>query len=495
MIDIRIEDFNEEKRKVLELLAEKSELEYVNINDDSVEIFLEGYNAYTLSIVLKGVTKCSLKEEMWLIDSNIVYLQDESCYSYNGIFIREGEEAPFDVYFNDVDVIMEVFDCTKEATYAGDIWEIIRQSSRSICDKADISKKFINNKEEVLIPLIKEIDNLQFAIYRVYAEEIRRNFPNLKELSEKYGYKELVKLFERIDECCIDNSKRSKRKYTATANMILNEMNLSKYAALWYDIWEKIKDSQKDYPSKIDIKCPAQEIQRVHQTITEKLRANGYEGEYPDFVKVGDIKKVHLVNSYGISYFTGLRKDIKFFIHCGEIEVEGKLYIEFVCGTDLRKNDSGSNIYDCMFNTKGRTNFVAMIPYFGYIENETDDNNLGLEDMELQSLNNDIELAMRISEYKKLTKKEKDRVYGWALGISAFLTCFILMGGLFAMMFIPAMMLFCAVMVLPVGGIQAMLDVTIGMPWMWIGGFAFCWIGFGTSMGIIEVLARRGRYF
>ena len=69
------------------------------------------------------------------------------------------------------------------------------------------------------------------------------------------------------------------------------------------------------------------------------------------FVKQGEMKKIHLAESYGRSYFVGKEKNVQYYIKCLEIGYDDSYEINFICGTAILKNgESTEDIFDCLFD-------------------------------------------------------------------------------------------------------------------------------------------------
>ena len=186
-----------------------------------------------------------------------------------------------------------------------------------------------NDAEIKLIPLLKEIATLDC----IPNEHEPLAFPLLKGLAIKHGYTKIADKLRLVENTSITSYLKSSSLRTT-----LGIMNKAQYEPLWREIYNKVADSQKDYPKQNE-HSEDKKLQKLRNEIDVRFLSEGYSGKYPDFYKIGSMKGIHLANSYGMSYFVGLKKNVQYYIHCFENVYEEDISVTFVSGTDLTKKN------------------------------------------------------------------------------------------------------------------------------------------------------------
>ena len=110
-----------------------------------------------------------------------------------------------------------------------------------------------------------------------------------------------------------------------------------KYEPLWRELYMIFWGLCKDYPTISEIIGLEPENIRIRKNITDTLYKAGYEGVYPDFRKTGELKGVHLTQSYDKAYLVGCEKNVLYMVHCDEMCSDGELIIIFRSGTIVMK--------------------------------------------------------------------------------------------------------------------------------------------------------------
>lgn len=210
------------------------------------------------------------------------------------------------------------------------------------------------------------------------------------------------------------------------------------------------------------------------------MESYGYTGQYPDFVKQGEMKKIHLAESYDKTYFVGKEKNVQYHIKCLDSGCNDSYNINFICGTViLRNGESAEDIFDCLFDANGKRLSKNIL----YESRRFD------EDRNIVSgnLEQAVHVAVKKAELQKLTKEER-RIYGTStsLSIGLFLFAIWLFIGLFFGVFMTlGMMVLGAVLTAILLGPQEIPSMIMEIPWwkLWVVGF----IGFGVWMGFLEL--------
>lgn len=413
-----------------------------------------------------------------LINSSLISDQETDCLSFvNGTLVkRDGEYSLFgedyDIRFTDARVDVSIY--RADEPISGTPWVYLTSVASDILDKYASSDKYLNDREKELLPLIVDIGKLSYGA--LIPDEFRLDdLSCLKSYIYKFGYDELLPLFESLENRSLDISRKNR-----IVNKLIFKLNTQKYEPLWRVLRNIIAASQSDYLSKAAARCPA-ELQEARGSIQKLMESHGYSGGYPDFVKKGAIRGIRLAESYDLSYFVTAEKNVVYRIHCTEQYFDGHLIIRFICGTELlRKNETTGGIYSCLFNAKGRRFFKTVCCESGHVnadgEYETDD------------LEQAVGVAVKRAELLKLTKEERKKFDGNISYWIIFLFMFIVMGGLFSVFMTVCFMLIAAVCGL-VTQPQAIPSIITGIPWWKL--FLLAWILYGGAMGILTVLAKR----
>ncbi len=370
-------------------------------------------------------------------------------------------EGEFEFYFTNPQEKIVVFN-DSEVQY--EPWDALSFLANEIVGKFEVSPALCNDAEIKLIPLLKEIATLDC----IPNEHDPLAFPLLKGLAIKHGYTKIADKLRLLENTPITSYLKSSSLRTT-----LGIMNKAHYEPLWREIYNKVADSQKEYPKQSDSFTNQKKLQKLRKELEIRFLSEGYSGKYPDFHKTGSMKGIHLANSYGMSYFVGLKKKVQYYIHCFENVYEEDISITFVSGTDLTKKNQCADIYSYMFNDNGKRLYNTTV-----YSSSADD--LALS----------VSTAIKRAECKPLNKYEKQQEYGSALpAIIEFIFCFILAGGLFSvgfnLIFYPFMW-----------GIEWLFGVRENfgefmshIPWLF--SILFTWIGFGGVFGLVEMLSKR----
>lgn len=375
----------------------------------------------------------------------------------------ELDEEPehFSVSFTGAQVEVESFNCVDSVIYWEDPWEYLQMLGGQIVDKAELPGNHCNDRELALLPLLREV-----CLNRGDSPQ----FPLLKQMAQRHGFSKLESAITKAEEReSVVELKRHLRK--------------KEYEPLWREIFDKICQSQQDYPKKVERYCDAGALQAVRHRVQRFMEAQGYTGAYPDYEKRFDIPGVRLMDVYGQSYTVFREKGAVSMIHCMETCESGKPAVHFLTGTAfLRKGEEKGDIYSCLFDAKGRRMFRSVLDY-----------NLiwDREDRKPDQLERLAGIAVKKSQLKRLTKEERAIPHSgpgnanWAV----FLGMFLFAGGFFGVFMTLGMMLVSVVAFTLFGQFREIPSFFVTVPWWQI--LVFCWLGFGVSMGIVAVLGKK----
>ena len=411
-------------------------------------------------------------------DLDLIWQKEDGRYCLHGKLEDEFYETenPFSLTFETAWVEITVYNACRNSTMEENPWTYLRSICNEIGSKAELPGNVFNDKERKLMPLIHEICGLSYWLE--FDKPKYQAFPELKALTSKYRYQKAEAMLEKLEKI-----ETGKDKYYNIVQKLIAYLCGKKCAPLWREIYDKLSESQASYPDKAEAFGDKERLTEIRNTIQTQLEAKGYTGTYPDFVKTGPMKGIHLENSYNMSYWVGMEKRVQYHIHCTESFNDfDEFFVQFLCGTAfLKKDEQQTDIYDCLFNANGRRLFRA------------EDYSTALqagEDSEPTSLDAFIGIAVKRAECLKLTKSERKLLSGLPLfGWGTFWAIFLIGGGLFSVAMTLAMMLMCIIITVIVGQAAVIPELLTEIPW---GSFlAMAWILFGGAMGIIELLAHR----
>ena len=445
--------------------------------DDGVAVNISHCNSYKCTLILKNASiPPNFDYEYMDFEGGAFTRKDDGTYTLVAEAWHYDDTSSFlTFHFTDVYVEYETFNATK-TIYAETPWKHLLYIASDIYSKSKITKCLLNEEEKKLLPLIMELCNLTYCTLLPREFFTCNSFPILKSYAEKYGYDKVILLIQRLENAISNNKKCEK-----IVSKLITLLNNVKYEPLWREIFSQIAESQSEYPSLAEKDCPTGTLQKTRRNIQKLLEAHGYSGTYPDFYKKSSIRGLHLEEAYNMTYFVGMEKNSVHFIHCDEHFLGGNLAIEFLCGAALlRKDETADDIYSCAFNANGRR-LIYTVEYNQDISEDIDQSNLAMR----------VGIAVKKAELKKLSKQEKQAYLGngwpyWLL----FLYIFLFAGGLFAVLFTLAFMIFAALSIFFAEGLESMLSCITDYP-VWLLCFAFAWIGFGGLFGLVTVLAKR----
>lgn len=446
---------------------------------NDIKIITDDTPSYRRILTLKNVDAVPRDREGYFCENlTMVLKKEQNRFCFVGELEHPTEETAeiFALTFDGAEVEIEVYNSCNNMNFWNDPWDFLRKISFAIEMKAQLPGDYCNAKEKELLPLIREIVALEYWMELPEQETI--SFEKLKKLTHQYGY---IKAETLLGE--LETVKPVDHKYYKNAKKLISVLCKKQYEPLWREIYNKIADSQADYPNKADSLCNKQLLSKVRNDIQALMEAKGYIGTYPDFVKDSALNGIHLAQSYNMTYFVGMEKRTEYHIHCYESFQENDvLIIQFVCGTAfLKKDEDDTDIFDCLFDAKGYRLFNTM---HHYIPMQAED------DAFADDLETSVTIAVKKAECAKLTKHEQKQYYGESMpGFSLFFWTFLITGGMFGISMTLITMLICIIATAAFGLFASIPEMLTALPW-WLF-LAIGWIGFGGAMGIVEVLSRR----
>ncbi len=451
--------------KVLNALSQMVEdeifPEWTN-TQNGIEIVIENSKALYRTITLCDCTASYELRESYIKSALLSYSDTANTYT---LAVTLGDDSKQYLRFSDAVLgTPQVFDCMETYFLAENPWRYLSHIAIMILSKAENAPETLNEKEKELIPLLKEISYFSGAT-ELYFEW---SFPCLIAYAEKHCHKNMIK--------ALNNVKKEKRSYVR-AYSLSNSLSHFRYRPLWYEIYNEIKDSQKEYTDRALVTAKSEMREEYRKTVDKVMHSHGYSGSYPDYMKKDRTHGIVTANSYGLSYFISNEKNVVRRIHCVESYADDKrINVEFLCGSAfLKKNEKpeDTDINYCMFDSKGRTLFTIL----RYDDTET-------------TLEEAAEIAVKRAEQKKLTKQERKAVAKFDVPpLFTFLVWFLLGGGIFSILFTLFIFIITLVTALVAG--EPVGEMLKDIPWLFVIGAT--WIGFGGAMGIITALGERNK--
>lgn len=480
-------NFTPEIKSALRHFLDMEYMSLLTTNDNTLKITVEDTPAYIRTLTLKNADGYKALTNAncgyYMNELNMDFLKEENRYRFYGKFedLEDGSDKSFQITFEACETDVQVFNAMEDSTTWSDPWEIIVGAAYAIVMKSELPGAYCSPMEISLLPLMKELSELQGIDITHNAP---KPFPLLKNISERYGHKKMSDLITKLEK-----TSPAEFAYHNISQKLHHEICLKKYEPMWREIYSKITESQKEYPLKAELFCPPDLLTKTRTEIQSLMESHGYTGTYPDFFKAGKLKGIHLETSYNMTYFVGMEKHAEYYIHCFESFSENNaLTVGFLCGAAFLKKSEKTediDIYSCLFNAKGKR-----ISHFMNCS-------ISLEEADINNKSNIetwVTIAVKKAECRRLNKKEKKEYYGlfipgFKFSLGMFLGMFIIGGGMFGILMTLFCMITCIITSIIAGSFTTLSELMSSVPWGVI--LAIGWIGFGGIMGILEVMARR----
>ena len=472
---------DEAAKSALKKLLESEFWPEIKAVGSDIKIITDDTPAFKRILTLKNVDAVPMgKEGYYCQNLEMVLKKEQNRFCFYGELEDPVEELsiPFALTFEKAEAEVEIYNSCNNMTFWENPWNFLRTISFAIGMKADLPGDYCNAKEKELLPIIKEIIALQY--WMELPEQELFSFGELKRLAHQYGYNKAEIMLDKLETI-----KPGDNAFYKTVKKLIAILCEKQCEPLWREIYNKVAESQAEYPNKVDCLCDKELLMGVRNDIQTLMESKGYIGTYPDFVKDGVLNGIHLEHSYNMTYFVGMEKRVQYHIHCYEsFEENDYLTIQFLCGTALLKKGEAEmdvDIYDCLFDAKGRRLFHTV---HHYVPLQTG------KDAEADNLEISVTIAVKKAECIKLTKAEQKEYYGKLIpGWGMFWQIFLIAGGMFGIAMTLIMMLICIIITAAFGLFADIPEMLKTMPWGLL--LAIGWIGFGGAMGIVEVLAHR----
>lgn len=252
-------------------------------------------------------------------------------------------------------------------------------------------KVHLEDEEASLLPLAKELIDL----FSDVQESESCSYPLIKKCAEASGYKEIA---DRLGELETLSGKKLKIKRTLLGVKLQN----APFEGLWRALAQPFFENEKRYPTYDELIGKTEKITAVRAEIERLMREKGYEGEYPNFSKSGELSGLYTISSE--MYLK--KRNAEFFVSFSEYSCsDGEVGIGLLSGTkielkkDKKAEATASDIWSCMLVGKDRCRS----------DNDSFWSSADEPDITAQfpELSNAIDIAVKKAERKKLKKSEK----------------------------------------------------------------------------------------
>lgn len=470
-----VSDFSSDIANALYSLTQhETECEYIVKNGEELSVVFEDFDSYRRMLVFHLLRDIDIVAfDCFSFDDcqicRISNEQDGYVLNCTGENYDLCKSEPLSIHFDGIKCETEFFR-VESTDFVQSPWHMLSYLAYDILDNIE-ARNDCNDKEAEILPILQELTLLNPFVRENEFRSDKVDFNLLKSYAAKYGLSHLSPLFDNAAKKLNSGSNGYMCFYK-----LVEELNKSKCEEMWRELYGLITDSQAEYIRK---------SKALHRTEFDELRSNvekcfhalGYDGEYPSFYKKGKMGKIHLAESYGMSYFVGMEKNAEYRVQCFEKVIGNKLIITFLCGTALpKKHEKIRDIYSCCFNGGGRRLFKS---------SECDNQKVDLS----------VLVATKRAECISLSKEERKEFADsyladpFSISLSTFVTEFLFCGALFAIFMTLAAVIIVSSATALFFGIGDIPEVLSQMPWLLI--FLISFIGFGGGMAILDHLAKR----
>ena len=278
-----------------------------------------GNNFYSVRLTLIGADEDPPEDAFW--EHADLRQNEEGGY----IFCAYREEEPdaetqdeaspahilFELPFREYETRVDYYDGTADAFgYAP--WDRLTDCCRELAEKADCPFIMLNDREQELLPLIREL-----AALGDWEQSADKDFPLLKKLTTEWGCEALIPRMEHMIKLELEEDHAGK-SWDRELQDAVREVSSADSEPLWRWILDRLKESQDSFPKdRLLITDPAQHARYQDETarITQYFRENGYSGSFPLFEKEGFPAKRRVRTSYGKRFQLNPEEEKRFFMH------------------------------------------------------------------------------------------------------------------------------------------------------------------------------------
>lgn len=455
-----LDDIPLEKKRFLNMLSSRySDTVYLKSDEGGVRIILSCHSYVVIYRLLCNKKSRSFTRSIRFDDYCVPVIYDKQSGLYSlSFWFTDDDTKPKTISFSDFEVEEVSVNAIASVPYDHRVYTAYRflsvASEYIILKSKSLSADFLCEKEKVLLPLLEELCDVFTTEYK------KDGYPEFGKILFNNNAKKPLSLLGKV--------KGEGKKRTKAAKRLLYCLCDAKYEPVWRDIYGKIYDSQKDYPSWDDIIFPKKKYDALKLRLDNKMHSLGYSGEYPCYTKKGTVKGIRPIYKSAESKLAFPVKTASFFVSCYTfLDDDGELYPQLYAGFAVNAdNIAGSDVFSCQFCGSGAV--------------------IEMTDNEEYTL----ELAAKTAECKKLSRKEKSRVYSKKNIRQIILFC-LLYGLLFGLLFTAVSIPLFYLLTLLDGETSTFSDFIKSFPLLFI--FLFSWLGFSSCMTAFIFISRKRR--
>ncbi|MBQ7295441.1 MAG: DUF3878 family protein [Clostridia bacterium] len=311
-----------------------------HIKDDegNIELLLVDNSAFTKKLIFHNAYSENIinffETPLWV---ELYEYGDKYCLEMLVDNYFEDETVKTKIIFSSCEVETQVFNAVNTVVFSNP-WDYLRNIAFALLEKEKYAADYLNDMEKDLLPLAEALVNIPYSAGIHYEKPDEPEKQNaLIELS-----KSLV-VYDDIEK---------KKLYITT-------LCDKKYEGLWRVIYNKFFNSQEGYAKSSEVICTEETISQRRNKISDIVKEAGFQGEYPDFYRDGEIIKPKEVTTYGLDLIVGFEKNCRFHIKCIE---DGEI-INFLCGyVCLGKHPHEYNdAFSASFYDKGKRYFTDIV--------------------------------------------------------------------------------------------------------------------------------------
>ena len=342
----KIVDYDNIIYKIFCEMKEVEQLYFITADEkeDKIIFTLDETDSYKRKLILH-TSKENFIDNFDLIGfSDAQIVKEENCYKL--ICVAENYETetsvPIGIFFDQATTEIDVYRADRR-DFNDNPWESLAFMASDILEKDYLGAKFFNQKEQDLMPLLKELRAL--SVWAPLYDEETPDFEILKQYLQKHNAIHLVPLIDKA-------GKREKGKLVNPLlfSRLTSKLNETSCESLWRELYELVVETQEGYIDKI-LSYNQTKLNKIRLQIEKKFHNLGYEGRYPTFSKKGAIKGIRLEESYNQSYFVGAEKNVEHIIECEAVCSVQDGHILPLCGIFVEFSaDAGPTVQRKLFH-------------------------------------------------------------------------------------------------------------------------------------------------
>ena len=351
--------------------------DFIVKKDGSLSIVMEDYNSFSRMISLEGARWEDGAPDARHLEADLVKLAPDP--ENGGVILTlrlleggESEKLEYRARFSSARIVKMCFNTLGSYIFGAlfpykdnnALLRVIISACFDIVRKAHSCRELINEKELAVVPLCKELCRLHGYPLSADGRESdpSEGFPLLSALAREHGAEDIIPLLEAAGRACKElndaaghAAASASKNYDAAYGRLARRLLDCRYEPFMRALFERIYDTQKDYPRKYVLS------DEHINTVTETLRALGYQGEYPLFSRRGTVKRSVFETGIDGRRHTVKGGDAVSFVFCAggayyTSEDHAESYASFISATRVFSHGESrdADLFSCFFLDKNR---------------------------------------------------------------------------------------------------------------------------------------------